>query len=354
MSESDIAKIFDSIPQNETYSKYNMTLEKIFKTQSLRHFIELYKQKKTISHEKNDTNEFTTNVFGEDLLYKKMKEEDENDIFDDVNNEKEKEKSEKKNEDNNQELWKKLAELKKNKIKHNLDPFKYHPNYNSIYKNIPSVKITNPTRVIKTEPNVKNKIKNKIKKIENKKLSKLLLTEINNIFNENNKQPRDRNNNTLENINITDKNINRNFKLPKLSGTPKSKNITLFIPDRNNHAIRFSKYLPRDFKIPENNKNISYINPFNYIKPRNKNKSIDFDKMLHRNEKTLIYASSLKVPSFGQYNPKYKWIDKDKNIISFNPDEKDEKRHKKYLIKKICTSYNVNSEYQIVDNTKLK
>ena len=87
---------------------------------------------------------------------------------------------------------------------------------------------------------------------------------------------------------------------------------------------------------------------------RDNGMGIDFDKMLHRNEKTLIYASSLKVPSFGQYNPKYKWIDKDKNIISFNPDEKDEKRHKKYLIKKICTSYNVNSEYQIVDNTKLK
>ena len=354
MSEGDIVKLFDSISPNETYSKYNTTLEKIFKAQSLRHFIDLYKQKKATSHEKNDSYDFSTNVFGEESLYKKMKEEDENNIFDDLNNEKENEKSETKNIDNHHEFLKKLAEIKRVKITQNLDPFKYHPNYNSIYKNIPSVRITKPTKVLKTEPNVNNKIKNKIKKMERKNLSKLLLTEINDTFKENKKQPKDRNNKTLQNINITDKNIKRNFKLPKLSGTPKNKNITLFIPDRNNHAIRFSKYLPRDFKIPENNKNISYINPFNYIKPRNRNKSIDFDKMLYRNEKSLVYASSLKVPSFGQYNPKYKWIDRDKNIISFNPDEKDEKKYKKYLIKKICTSYNVNSEYQIVDNNKLK
>ena len=75
--------------------------------------------------------------------------------------------------------------------------------------------------------------------------------------------------------------------------------------------------------------------------------------MLQRNVKTLIYASSLKVPSFGQYNPKYNWIDKDKNITLFNPEDKGKEKNKKYLIKKICTSYNVNTEYQIVDNDML-
>ena len=352
MSGSDIVKIFESIPQNETYSRYNLTLEKIFKSQSLRHFINVYKHRKALSSTKNDS-DFTTNVFGEELLNKKIKEEEYNDIFEDINEEKDNEKSESKPEEDDIPFWKKIVELRRNKAVPNLDPFKYHPNYNSIYKNIPSVKITKPT--IKTVPNQISKEKNKYKKIEKKKTNKLLLTEINNTFDDldNAKRIKDRNiNKTFEKINLTAKNMKNNIKLPKLKDNKKSKVISL-IQNRNNHALRFSKYLPRTFKIPDNNKNISYINPFNYIIPRNKNKSIDFDKMLHRNVKTMINASSLKVPSFGQYNPKYNWIDKDKNVISFNPEEIDKEKHKKYLLKKICTSYDVNTEYEIVDNDKL-
>ena len=238
--------------------------------------------------------------------------------------------------------------MKKNKIEYNLDPFKYHPNYNSIYKNIPSVKITEPT---KTKLKEKSKDKNNYKKMEKKKMNKLLITEINHTFNEEKKQSKDRNNKSFVNINLTDTNIKKEIKLPKLSGNPKNKNMTL-ITNRNNHAIRFSKYLPRKFIIPDHNKNISYINPFNYIKPKNKTKSIDFNKMLHRNDKTLIYTSSLKTPSFCQYNPKYDWVDKDKCSIYFNPLQKNEKKYKKYLIKKICTSYNVNTEYEILNELK--
>ena len=251
-----------------------------------------------------------------------MKEEEENNIFDETEEEKESEKSEIKTEENSQEYWRKIVELKKNKVTYNLDPFKYHPNYNAIYKNIPSVKITEPT--LKTLPNqkVRENEKTKYKKMEKKKLNPLLITEINNSFSGSRKMKPLKNRNKL-------------------------------IPSKNNHALRFSKYLPRKFNIPENNKNISYINPFNYIIPRNKNKSIDFDKMLHRNENNLVYTSSLKVPSFVQYNPKYNWIDRDKNVRSFNPDEKDKEKAKKYLIRKICSSYEVNTEYQIVDNSKL-
>ena len=339
-------KIIESIPHNETYSKYNSTLEKIFKSQSLRHYINVYKNRRTMSFDKNEANDFNTNVFGDELLYKKLKEEEENNIFDDTNGENE--KGEPKLEETKEDFWKKIVEMKKNKIEYNLDPFKYHPNYNSIYKNIPSVKITEPT---KTKLKEKSKDKNNYKKMEKKKMNKLLITEINHTFNEEKKQSKDRNNKSFVNINLTDTNIKKEIKLPKLSGNPKNKNMTL-ITNRNNHAIRFSKYLPRKFIIPDHNKNISYINPFNYIKPKNKTKSIDFNKMLHRNDKTLIYTSSLKTPSFCQYNPKYDWVDKDKCSIYFNPLQKNEKKHKKYLIKKICTSYNVNTEYEILNELK--
>lgn len=339
-------KIIESIPHNETYSKYNSTLEKIFKSQSLRHYINVYKNRRTMSFDKNEANDFNTNVFGDELLYKKLKEDEENNIFDDTNGENE--KSEPKLEETKEDFWKKIVEMKKSKIEYNLDPFKYHPNYNSIYKNIPSVKITEPT---KTKLKEKSKDKNNYKKMEKKKMNKLLITEINHTFNEEKKQSKDRNNKSFVNINLTDTNIKKEIKLPKLSGNPKNKNMTL-ITNRNNHAIRFSKYLPRKFIIPDHNKNISYINPFNYIKPKNKTKSIDFNKMLHRNDKTLIYTSSLKTPSFCQYNPKYDWVDKDKCSIYFNPLQKNEKKHKKYLIKKICTSYNVNTEYEILNDLK--
>ncbi len=339
-------KIIESIPHNETYSKYNSTLEKIFKSQSLRHYINVYKNRRTMSFDKNEANDFNTNVFGDELLYKKLKEDEENNIFDDTNGENE--KGEPKLEETKEDFWKKIVEMKKNKIEYNLDPFKYHPNYNSIYKNIPSVKITEPT---KTKLKEKSKDKNNYKKMEKKKMNKLLITEINHTFNEEKKQSKDRNNKSFVNINLTDTNIKKEIKLPKLSGNPKNKNMTL-ITNRNNHAIRFSKYLPRKFIIPDHNKNISYINPFNYIKPKNKTKSIDFNKMLHRNDKTLIYTSSLKTPSFCQYNPKYDWVDKDKCSIYFNPLQKNEKKHKKYLIKKICTSYNVNTEYEILNDLK--
>jgi hypothetical protein len=346
MSENEMMKIIESIPHNETYSKYNLTLEKIFKSQSLRHYINVYKNRRTMSFDKNEANDFNTNVFGDELLYKKLKEDEENNIFDDTNEENE--KGEPKLEETKEDFWKKIVEMKKNKIEYNLDPFKYHPNYNSIYKNIPSVKITEPT---KTKLKEKSKDKNNYKKMEKKKMNKLLITEINHTFNEEKKQSKDRNNKSFVNINLTDTNIKKEIKLPKLSGNPKNKNMTL-ITNRNNHAIRFSKYLPRKFIIPDHNKNISYINPFNYIKPKNKTKSIDFNKMLHRNDKTLIYTSSLKTPSFCQYNPKYDWVDKDKCSIYFNPLQKNEKKHKKYLIKKICTSYNVNTEYEILNDLK--
>ena len=346
MSENEMMKIIESIPHNETYSKYNSTLEKIFKSQSLRHYINVYKNRRTMSFDKNEANDFNTNVFGDELLYKKLKEDEENNIFDDTNGENE--KGESKLEETKEDFWKKIVEMKKNKIEYNLDPFKYHPNYNSIYKNIPSVKITEPT---KTKLKEKSKDKNNFKKMEKKKMNKLLITEINHTFTEDKKQSKDRNNKSFVNINLTDTNIKKEIKLPKLSGNPKNKNMTL-ITNRNNHAIRFSKYLPRKFIIPDHNKNISYINPFNYIKPKNKTKSIDFNKMLHRNDKTLIYTSSLKTPSFCQYNPKYDWVDKDKCSIYFNPLQKNEKKHKKYLIKKICTSYNVNTEYEILNDLK--
>ena len=120
----------------------------------------------------------------------------------------------------------------------------------------------------------------------------------------------------------------------------------------DNHALRFSKYIPRKYNIPKVNKNVSYINPFNYIKPKNKTKSIDFDKMLQRNEKDFVYASCLKNPSFTRYNPKYTYVEKNKQVKLFNPEDMDEEKRKKFLMRKLWGSYKVGTEYQLINNVK--
>ena len=117
--------------------------------------------------------------------------------------------------------------------------------------------------------------------------------------------------------------------------------------------MRFSKYIPRKYIIPEHNKIVSYLDPINYIKPKNQNKSIDFDKMLHRSEKSLIYASRLKNPSVDQYNPKYSYIYKNQTVRLFNPEEKYSSNNKKYLMRKLWASYKVYTDYQLVDNNKI-
>ena len=79
--------------------------------------------------------------------------------------------------------------------------------------------------------------------------------------------------------------------------------------NKNNHSMRFSKYMPRKNNIYSTNKVVSYIQPYDYVSAA-KNKTIDFNKMLTRSEKVLINVSSLQVPSFCSYTPKYDLLEK--------------------------------------------
>ena len=68
----------------------------------------------------------------------------------------------------------------------------------------------------------------------------------------------------------------------------------------------------------------------------------------------MVYASCLKNPSFGQYNPRYNYIEKNETVRLFNPMERNSEMHKKFLMRKLWASYKVNTEYQLVDNSKIK
>ena len=366
MKGKQIAKMFESIPNFDTYSHYNSILEKVFKSGSLKNFIETLKHQKSINEislldqiSKIDTNKPIDIYADEDSELKKIQNEEENDIFDEISDEKD-QYINKKNEKRKHELWRINAgeNKKKKRIKLALDPFKYNPNYNSIYKNIPTFKIIDPNKVLSNMDDItknKRKLKNKDRNKSNEK--RTLITETNINLNKkynNSISPLSENKKFLNTIGNSYRPNERNhLKLPKLTRLSKDKIVDTINSDNENHALRFSKYIPRKYHIYNNNKIVSYLNPINYIKPKNKNKSIDFDKMLHRSEKTLLYASCLKNPSFGQYNPKYTYIDKNEKVRLFNPEEKDFIKNKKYLMKKLWTSYNVNTEYQLVDNNKI-
>ena len=365
-------KMFESIPNFETYSHYNSTLEKVFKSNSLKNLIETLKRQKAINEisimdeiSKVNSNEPIDVYANEDIDIKKIHNQEDNDIFDDISEESEQPKNKK--EKIKPEVWRIAGvESKKKRIQPTLDPFKYNPNYNSIYKNIPSFRIIDPKKSL---DNIYSKFKgrnrNKLKEKDNKKnktKDNILITEANIIIKGNNinqtplklKKDSNSNINSLPNkkSNINS-NSNSNKEEKRASSLSKNKIFESINTNNDNHALRFSKYIPRKFNIPENNKIISYLEPMNYIKPKNKNKSIDFDKMLHRNGKNMIYASQLRNPSFVNYNPKYTCIDKDKNVRLFNPDEKDPINNKKYLMKKLWASYKVNTDYQLVDNNKI-
>ena len=78
--------------------------------------------------------------------------------------------------------------------------------------------------------------------------------------------------------------------------------------------------------------------------------------MLSRDKNGLINVSSLNVPSFCHYNPKYELIeDRPRNIFLGRDNIKDiiNQNRKKYMVRKLWTSFNVTEEYKLVDNSKL-
>ena len=79
---------------------------------------------------------------------------------------------------------------------------------------------------------------------------------------------------------------------------------------------------------------------------------MDFKKMSSRNDKYIINTYSLDVPSFEKYSPKYEFIESNVKNIKFSPFGEN-KRDKKFLLKKILSSYKVPTEYQFIDNEKL-
>ena len=367
MSDNKIVEMFDSIPKFDYFSKYSFSLQKVFQNSSLKNFIKELKSPKKINVLQNQNEQVKfyddNNIIDLDNnLDSNMIKKENIDFF----NKKYDEKNMKKNHSFKQFKSNKIISLKKKSfLPFNPDPCKYNPNYNAIYKNVPSVKIMKPIKYIsplkkKESSNISIEKKNKVKipkikqslnlNIINNYKNKSL--ENKNIYNIQNSSTNLTTNNNYES-NIINKINNTEGKLNKSKSQNKyflKKNYLPLI-SKNNHALKFSHYTSRKYIIPTKLDKLTYLEPINYFE--NINKVIDFNKMNSRTENILKNPSFLENPSICYYEPKYNFIDQKSPIISFCSPKKQLKKSKKFLLKKLWGSYNFSSDYQLIDNNKL-
>jgi len=367
MKENELIRSLDSISHSSSYSKYGSLVEKMHDYHSLKRLINKLKhpikikklpfledfnykypiEKTTLNIQDSEFLEFV------DPMFKTKNEKEIKQLI------AEEEKKLKENNNN------KKINAFKNKPKPindyiNSDPFKYKPNYESIYKNVPSTKFHLPSKECMQAKNNKNKIKinkgllltptsnNKNKENENKANNESIEKKIN----EFNKQKILSLINNFKNQNSKSVKVlpllspNKKFKIIKNSRS--ESNLKL---KENNHALRFSKYVERKTNAKKGNDIISYINPFNYSSS-NKTKAIDFNKMKpHSLKKIFLNVNTINNPSICYYEPKYDILTS-KNSIAFNSNHKP-KNNKKFMIHKIWSSYDVTKEYLTIDNNKL-
>ena len=360
-----IIKMFDSILRFDTFSKYNMALDKKFKYYSLKNLVNSLKNRPEIEvkdkvkeqlmriiEKQKIGNETMINSNKKSFLPRGIQENNTN-IFDKNFSPKQKQIPIKKKTN-----YFSHEHVLREKI---LDPYKYNPNYTSIYKNIPSVKFRKPK---KKSLNIYNK------KIHNRE-NKVFLTDI---FakTQNNYKEKIINNlklNTSSNLNFK-KNTHFNSMSDSIndsklhqqndensSGSEKKskKKKNFFRFNRNNHALRFSKYLSRKDKKIDVNDKVSYIDPYNYLIEKN-NKALDFSKMKERSWKDMINLNTVYNPSMSHYRPKYGSLETKPLNVIFNPSLELQKEDgsKKCIVQKILSSYYVSEDYKLVDNNKLK
>ena len=332
-----LINILNPIGNFHTFSKYSNALEKIFKKKSL----------KNLLYSLNNPTKYNEDYIDEKLLKKeiertsKIKKDNEKNLLeynyeDYLQSMKERIKKNKKIEPWSIDAKRPRIPL----IKKKLDFYKYNPNYNSIYKNVPSFSYVKSSK--KT---------NKLKNILNTDSSKIIPKNKSNLFL---KTATNETTNSSRNLGdkffplITSISCNTSKKM-LINDNKQETNLC----DKNNHSFRFSKYSPRKTIELKLNDKITYLKDFDYL--IHMNKTIDFKKMPKRNEDNLINTYTLKNPSMCYYNPKYDCIDKKTKKISFNPESfKNTLKYKKNKkLKRILMSYEVNKEYLSIDNSKL-
>ena len=144
-----IVEMLDTIPKFDTYSQYSTSLEKVFKDYSFKHLLKNLREPKkpeiysffNVEEKVQDT----SNVFKQNKINPK-KDDFKNSLLNDTDDTFTKQNNEKENFFTQKIITKPLETSIKKRYNPQLDPFRYNPNYKSIFKNTPCVRITQPFR----------------------------------------------------------------------------------------------------------------------------------------------------------------------------------------------------------------
>ena len=356
--DKKLINAFESIPKFMTYSRYDKSLDRQFYKRNLKDLLDDLKRPK---HYKKITpleNIITKYPYE---LYSKITDENKEGIESlppltkdylvqyqskktEINNKITKNKSLDKLSSYNKTFLR--YHTKKNNTAivdlNNIDPFKYNPNYNSIFKNTRTFKIYGPTpKKVRNSEELNTKLLDDKDDKNNKNMihSKILLKKIQTLGNEHSKNS--------ENI--------KSRNLPLLTCITDKTNNTASInsfSDKNNHAIQFWQYTPRKENILNVNDKVSYIEPYNIL--QNQRKIVNFKKMLSRNELNLYNKNEFNNPTICYYNPNYNYLKQHIPKITIDSSSiSRESRTKKFALQKILKKYDIKKDYEIIDNSKL-
>lgn len=359
-----IIKFLKSVRKFNSLSKYGESLEKLFKKNCVKGLIKSLNKQKVFTPES--------------ILDSKLEKKRPEDIYDNKDEENQNQKS--LLDYNYKDYLKRKKEIKMEKKKKGKEPwsindrtpripmpkisydlFKYNPNYDYLYKRVPSYtfdkspikrKIFNKEIKVKPEINLKtvnvkasrnnkninaNVNKNFFHTQVNIKMNKKHLPLFNSISCNSNLDINNKNK-----IKIIDRNsTNEEIKLQKTY-------------DKSNHCFRFTDYSQRKpITLKKINDKVSYIEPYDYLK--NKNILVNYKKMISRNDRNSIFTYDSNSPSMFKYSPKYDYIEPEQKKICFDPNSfRQTKEYKKNkIMKKILTSYDVSKDYLSIDNSKL-
>ena len=216
----------------------------------------------------------------------------------------------------------------------------YNPNYNSIIKHIPSIKLKPLTtkRLLKNP----NKLTNELNL---KKKSKMNIIENEKIIEKEQDNSSISNLNESKNSSKSSNNINNKETRKKTSENKKKKSMINL--HKNIHALSFEKYSNRRNYFPK------IINDVSTYKPQSIVKKIsvpNFKKMLSREKKTI---TPKQIDAYIDYHPNYNAIFCDGNRSVKNKESKEIIR-KKLLLRKIWRSFQTSIKYIVVPEMNKK
>ena len=367
MKPLKVIKVLNSIPKFQVYSHYGICLDKLFKKKSLKNLIqtlkfnEEYKRKNlnekalfmsTCDKEKQPNEEILSNFI-------KNKEETE-DIFSLTKLET---KPIKQNELSKTKNYSFLFHRKYyDNTLENLDPFRYTPNYNAISKNIPCVRMYKPVSLNKKQTELKNSknfpksIRAHILRNQNITLNMQKTEEKtdNSKASHSNNKSKKYKNTLLTEIDYSMKKKNNKSELPSMSSIKvnhklKISNIKKFSIDKKSINLKLKTCLTEteSEKFIQCGKTPICCQFFD-----KKNKAIDFSKMQSRSQKGLKKHQEI-TPDAGFYNPNYDYILGKPVNVFINKKPMNKYKFKKIKLNKILTSYHIETNYDIIDNSKL-